>query len=224
MCSLLLGLTGNMQFAPLCYCTTQTGSTSELKKNLSLDNNVNNSNASDPHNTSTDNCTSLTEKLVGISDANQIAEVIKRHAESMPRPSPPPPKDTTPIPTPPSSPKKTYMFIQHGIKCQNKRVWKFNCVLCSYTFGTQKELNEHIKSAHTGFKFTCRYCRCQCESANGCFKHERSHEGYDYECEFCQKHFQFPKALKDHRKVHTGKLKYRCTNCTNSYTTNRAML
>ena len=101
---------------------------------------------------------------------------------------------------------------------------KFNCVLCSDTFGTQKELNEHIKSDHTGFKFTCRYCRYQYESANGCFKHERSYEGYDYECEFCHKQSQFPKALKDHRKVHTGKLMYRCTNCINGYTTNRAML
>ena len=146
----------------------------EHKIGMCLDNN-----ASDPHNTSMDSCTSLTEKLAGISDADKIAEVIKCHAESMPRPSPPLPKDTTPIPTLPSSPKKTFVFIQLGIKCQCKPVQKFNCVLCDDTFGTQKELNEHIKSAHTGFKFTCRYCRRQYESANGCFKHERSHEGYD---------------------------------------------
>ena len=41
---------------------------------------------------------------------------------------------------------------------------------------------------------------------------------------FVIKVFQFPKGLKDRRKIHTGKLKYQCTNCTDSYTTNRAML
>ena len=111
-----------MQFSPHHYCTIPTRRAGEPKTNQSFDTNINNSTTSDPHNTSMDSCTSLTEKLVGISDADQIAEVIKRHAKSMPRPSPPPPKDTTPIPIPPSSPKKTFMFIQHGIKCQNKCV------------------------------------------------------------------------------------------------------
>ena len=41
MCSLLLGLIGTMQFVPLCYCTTQTGSTGENQKNLDLDNSAN---------------------------------------------------------------------------------------------------------------------------------------------------------------------------------------
>ena len=184
--------------------------------------NVNNKNTGDHHNTSTHSSTSLSEKLAGVAGPDKTSDIIRLHAEAMTRPSPPP-KDTSPVPTPPSSLKKTFMFVQHGIRHQNKCVQKFNYILCSETFVTQKELNAHIKSAHTGFKFTCRYCKCKYESANGCFKHEKSHARYDYECEFCHKYFQFPKALKGHWKVHTGKLKYSCTSCTNSYTTNRAM-
>ena len=190
MCSLLLGPTGNIQFIPLHHCTIQTSSIGEHQQNPDLHNsknhlNINNSSA-DQHNTSTDSSSSLSDKLSGVLDPEEISKLIRQHAEQVTRPSPTP-KDRTPVPSPPASPKEKFAFIQHGIKWRNKCVRKFNCVLCSATFGTQKELNTHIGSAHSEFKFTCRYCSCQYQSANSCAKHEKSHVGYDFECEFYHK-------------------------------------
>ena len=220
MCSLILGLTGGLEFVPLHRCTTHSGHSSFEQENQ-LDN-VNN-NASNQYNTSADSSLSLTDKLSGVFDVNELSVLIKEHAEQMIRPSPPVSKDRTPVPSPLPAEKK-FIFIQHGIKRRNKQVQKLNCVLCTDFFFTQKELNAHIHISHSSFKFKCRYCEKQYQSANGCAKHEKSLAGYHFECEFCHKSFQFPKGLKDHRKIHTGKLKYQCTNCTNSYTTNRAML
>ena len=86
----------------------------------------------------------LTDKLSGVFDVNELSVLIKEHAEQMIRPSPPPPKDRTPVPSPVPAEKKKFVFIQHGIKRRNKWVRKFNCVLCSDYFFTQKELNAHI--------------------------------------------------------------------------------
>ena len=144
-----------MQFVPIHHCTTQTGSTGEHQHN-NLD--TLNSSSADRHNTSTDSSSSLSVKLSGVSDPEEISKLITQHAEQMTRPSPPPPKDRCPVPSLPHAPKKKFVFIQHGIKWRNKCVRKFNCVLCSASFGTQKELNAHICSAHSDFKFTCRYC------------------------------------------------------------------
>ena len=155
MCSLILGLTGDLEFIPLHHCTTQSDHSSSEQENQP--DNVNN-NASNQHNTSADSSISLTDKLSGVFDVNELSVFIKEHAEQMIRPSPPPPKDRTPVPSPLPAEKKKFVFIQHGIKHHNKRVRKFNCVLCSDYFFTQKELNAHICISHSSFKFKCRFC------------------------------------------------------------------
>ena len=133
MCSLILGLTGDLEFVPLHHCTTQSDHSSFEQENQP--DNVNN-NASNRHNTSADSSISLTDKLSGVFDVNELSVLIKEHAEQMIRPSPPPPppKDRIPVPSPLPAEKKKFVFIQHGIKRRNKRVRKFNCVLCSDYF------------------------------------------------------------------------------------------
>ena len=95
MCALLLGLTGNMQFVPLCHCT-QTGINIENQNNWDFNSSANNINmknyASNLHNTSSDSSSSLSEKLSGVLDPEEISKLIKEHAEQMTRPSPPVPK------------------------------------------------------------------------------------------------------------------------------------
>ena len=127
MCSLILGLTGDLEFVPLHRCTTQSDHSSFEQENQ-LDN-VNN-NASKRHNTSADSSISLTDKLSGVFDVNEPSVLIKEHAEQMIRPSPPTPQDRTPVPSPLPAEKKKFVFIQHGIKRHNKRVQKFN-VYCA---------------------------------------------------------------------------------------------
>ena len=132
MCSLILGLTGDLEFVPLHRCTTQSDHSSFEQENQP--DNVNN-NASNWHNTSADSSISLTDKLSGVFDVNELSVLIKEHAEQMIRPSQPTPKDRTPVPSPLPAEKK-FVFIQHGIKHHNKRVRKFNCVLCADYFFT----------------------------------------------------------------------------------------
>ena len=119
MCSLLLGLTGNMEFTVLEYCTKQSATN---KDNKVIENNLN---MVDHHNTSTDSSSSLSDKLSGVSNPEKISS--------------------------PKKPKKSFVFVQHGVRQQNKRVRKFNCMLCTDTFSTQKELNAHIATDHKGF-------------------------------------------------------------------------
>ena len=135
MCSLILGLTGDLEFVPLHCCTTQSGHSSFEQENLP---DYINNNASNQHNTSADSSISLTDKLSGGFDVNELSVLIKEHAEQMTRPSAP--KDRTPVPSPLPAEKKKFVFIQHGIKCCNKRVWKFNCVLCTDFFLLKKNL------------------------------------------------------------------------------------
>ena len=63
MCSLILGLTGDLEFVPLHHCTTQSDQSSFEQENQP--DNVN-SNASNQHNASADSSISLTDKLSGV--------------------------------------------------------------------------------------------------------------------------------------------------------------
>ena len=56
MCSLLLGLTGNMELTVLQYCTKQTGKNNGNNAEKVIANNLD---LDDHHNTSTDSCSSL---------------------------------------------------------------------------------------------------------------------------------------------------------------------
>ena len=101
MCSLLLGLAGNMEFTVLEYCTEWSGIN---KENKIIENNLN---MADHHKTSTDSSSSLSDKLLCVSGPDKISELIKLHAEQMSSPTHPP-KDNSPIPThPPIIPKET---------------------------------------------------------------------------------------------------------------------
>ena len=67
MCSLLLGLTGNMEFTVLEYCTKWSATNKDnkvIKNNLNMD---------DHHNTSTDSSSSVSDKLSGVLDPEKIS-------------------------------------------------------------------------------------------------------------------------------------------------------
>ena len=77
LCSLLLGLTGNMEFTVLEYCTKWSATN---KNNKVIESNLN---MADRHNTSTDSSHSLSDKLSGVLDPEKILKLIKLHAEQM---------------------------------------------------------------------------------------------------------------------------------------------
>ena len=169
----------------------------------------------------------LSLKLIGITDPDDISRVIHEHAEEMSRP---PPKNAgadlipganKPAPKPP---KGKVVFVTHGIKKLKKRVRNFKCVVCDSMFHIQKDLNEHIRKKHPDYRFKCHHCTRVFGTANAAYKHEVSHAGLKFACKVCNKAFQFKGALKDHVKVHTGSGMYPCTNCDLKFASNRAML
>ena len=112
MCSLLLGLTGNMEFTVLEYCTKWSATN---KDNKVIENNLN---IADCHNTSTDSSSSLSDQLSSVSNPEKISELIKLHAKQMSMP-PHPPRIThqfKPTPIIPKKPKKSFVFVLHGIR------------------------------------------------------------------------------------------------------------
>ena len=75
----------------------------------------------------------LSSKLSGVTDPDDISRVIREHAEEMSRP-PPKPAGDDPIPgankPAPKPPKGKVVFVTHGIKKIKKRVRNFCCIVC----------------------------------------------------------------------------------------------
>ena len=86
-----------------------------------------------------------------------------------------------------------------------------------------KDLNKHIKENHTKFRYKCTYCTRRFLNYASRYKHERKHGTPSHICGQCQKGFFFKKDLTAHYRIHSGKGLFRCTNCTNTYTTRAAM-
>ena len=90
----------------------------------------------------------LSLKLSGVTDPDEISRIICEHAENMSRP---PPKPTGDDPTPGANksaakpPKGKVVFVMHGIKKIKKRVRNFGCIVCDEMFHKQKHLNDHIR-------------------------------------------------------------------------------
>ena len=169
-------------------------------------------------------CT-LSSKLSGVTDADEISRIIHEHAEDMTRP-PPKPTGADPIlgankPTG-KGPKGNLVFVTHGIRKIQKRVCNFACRICEEVYHTQKDLNNCIRQDHPDFK--CCHCTRVFMMANAAYKHEVGHTGKKFACKYYNKAFQFKGALRDHLKVHTGKGMYPCTNCDLEFASNRAML
>ena len=83
----------------------------------------------------------LSSKLSGVTDPDDISRVICEHAEEMSRP-PPKPAGDDPIPgankPAPKPPKGKVVFVTHGIKKIKKRVHNFSCIVCVKMFTHKK--------------------------------------------------------------------------------------
>ena len=131
LCSLLIGLTGPLEFILLRHYTTQSGT---ANRSPPVDDAVNH------HHTKKKDCSTLTEKLSGLPDPAKILEVIHSHVEHMPRSSTPtylhPHKNDL------KDLKENLFFYQHGIKKSYKRVQNFNCVCVKANMELKRNLTD----------------------------------------------------------------------------------
>ena len=111
----------------------------------------------------------------------------------------------------------------HGIPKHQPRTRKLKCLVCKELFILIKELNIHVRGKHKRFRYKCVHCTKKFSNYSSCYKHQKYHMNAPHVCNICSKGFWFPKNLKVHERIHTQKGLFRCTNCSNYYTTWAAM-
>ena len=111
----------------------------------------------------------------------------------------------------------------HGIPKHQPRSRKLKCPVCAELFTLTKDLNTHIRATHKRFRYKCVHCTKKFTNYSSCYKHQEYHMNAPHVCKIYKKHFWFPKNLKVHERIHTCKGLFRCTNCSNYYTTSAAM-
>ena len=163
----------------------------------------------------------LTSLLAGVSNPKKRKQIIKEYARVHNLPSE---METDSEFEKKKKPRRGKLNIeQFVIKRKKKKIRSFKCPVCRKMDKTQHEQNLHIQHKHPTFRFTCQYCKKTYQTFNAKWKHEKTHGQFRHKCNICKVRFQFPKGLKEHMVGHTGKNKYPCTNCRQSYNSFRAM-
>ena len=115
---------------------------------------------------------------------------------------------------------------QHGIKKRTKsKNVKLSCTVCKEKLDNVKDLNNHMHSVHSDYRYSCKVCGKQYENYNAKYKHEQTHFKERFVCQYCDKGFIYLYMLKEHVKTHTGKGLIPCTwpKCTKTFVSTKNM-
>ena len=133
-----------------------------------------------------------------------------------------PPDTTTSESIQIASPKKgEVMFKHYGIKRRSPKVTnirKHRCILCSKSFNSKKEMNDHHRKKHSGV--ICPTCNKVCPTTDALQRHRYVHrEPTEHKCTVCGKILPFDSDLKRHMKTHTEEKLWECPNtqCDRSF-------
>ena len=105
------------------------------------------------------------------------------------------------------------------------------CQMCSETFNTETELDEHQQKLHAEYyqlkktyeemeldAMKCQICGSQHKSRRDLKVHMQTHTGdYKYRCDHCDIGFTKNHLLKNHLVKHTGEYPYRCRICEKGF-------
>ncbi|KAF2145767.1 uncharacterized protein K452DRAFT_284145 [Aplosporella prunicola CBS 121167] len=91
-------------------------------------------------------------------------------------------------------------------------------LLCNKTFGSSKDLAEHMKDCHTegkDGKYCCQWQGCTSgtdfKQSGKLARHFAIHSKYKrFQCEWCEKSFNTAQTLENHTNTHTGSRPHRC--------------
>ena len=95
---------------------------------------------------------------------------------------------------------KVFKTVEYKLKRKYPKPRKFSCVKCVQKFETQKELNDHFRTAHPPVK--CDLCQEHFDTPAAMLWHKYKHYKYMYECKICDKGFQFESQKREHMRVH----------------------
>lgn len=125
---------------------------------------------------------------------------------------------------------------------------EFVCKMCTKLCSSARDLQEHAKEFHPGFKpfvcsacdasffhactatrhlsvhfvekpFKCNLCDYSCNRGDQLKVHNRYHTGErPYQCDMCDWKFTQSTDLRSHRQLHLGEKKFECNRCQNRFT------
>lgn len=117
------------------------------------------------------------------------------------------------------------LLDRHMAQKHDDRERPFQCSECSKTYLTNGSLQEHIRMAHSGVKFTCTECGLNLSTKSALKRHMQGHTAEGYFCEICKEKFSSHTVLVRHkRRIHEKTPKnFICLDCGSTYDDNASL-
>jgi len=110
---------------------------------------------------------------------------------------------------------------QHNLDrhVETRHEMRFVCTYCKKKFSSERTLQTHIGTFHTGDKpFKCTFCPKSFGNRSTYKEHRRRHIAEKkLKCPFCDKKFHYKHHLVEHERIHTGDKPYECKMCDKAF-------